>query len=250
MGQIQARFGATAVRVAQDIPDSRAVDISDVCGTGIPELDDLTSIGGIPRGRISLCLGAMGAGKMLVGYHFLAQASQENAAVLMLDLRGHADPWLMAQVGTRLDRLVVLRADEAGDRREALKTSLEAVLALLRAGIGAVLVDLPARSAPIWDPFAATLAIACSRAGAPLLMLGEAAPDPLRYAASLVLHLDRRRWLLRHGDIDGVELTATVTKNKLGPPGGSVDFSLRYPRGTFMAPSSHSTATLDLRLVS
>jgi hypothetical protein len=130
-----------------------------------------------------------------------------------------------------------------------VRAALEAALSLLRAGVGAVLVDLPARPAPVWDPYAATLASACARSGAPLLVLGEAAPDPLRYAASLVIHLDRRRWLLRHGDIDGVQLTASATKNKLGPPGGSVDFSLRYPRGTFLPPSPREAA-VDLRLVS
>jgi hypothetical protein len=174
---------------------------------------------------------------MLVGSHFLAQASQDCAAVLMLDMRGHADPWLTARLGARLDRLLVLRPG-SGDGDE-LKTSLEAALSLLRAGVGAVLADLPEEAAGsrLWDPFAASLAAACSRADASLLMLAESVAMPLRYAASVVMRLRHEEWLLRHGDIDGVRLSATLEKNKVGMPGGVAELTLRYPRGTFLPPA-------------
>jgi recombination protein RecA len=234
MGQIHTRFGTGALQNA-------AADASSAggCPSGIAEIDELTSVGGLPRGRLSLCLGPVGAGKMMVGYHFLAQASQENAAVLMLDMRGHADPWLMSRLGARLDRVLVLRPGRAGEGdSDELRTSLEATLALLRAGVGAVLADMPAAWATsgLWDPFAASLSAACSRAGAPLLLLAESAATPLRYAASVVLRLRHEEWLLRHGDIDGVRLSASVEKNKVGMPGGVAEFSLRYPRGTFLPP--------------
>ncbi len=248
MGQIQTRFGAAALQNAATVvalqaditPAPRAAGDASAagCPTGIAEIDDLTSVGGLPRGRLSLCLGTAGAGSMMVGCHFLAQASQENAAVLLLDMRGHADPWLMSRLGARLDRVLVLRPGRvaAGDE---LKTSLEATLSLLRAGVGSVLADMPAAYAAsgLWDPFAASLSAACSRAGAPLLLLAESASLPLRYAASVVLRLRHREWLLRHGDIDGVRLSASVEKNKVGMPGGAAEFVLRYPRGTFMPPA-------------
>jgi replicative DNA helicase len=243
MGRIQNRFGAAALQNAavalqDDVATSRrpaGAASTDGVPTGIPELDELTSVGGLPRGRLSLCLGTSGAGKMLVGCHFLAQATQDCAAVLLLDMRGHADPWLMARLGARLDRLLVLRP--GGD--DELKTSLEAALALLRAGVGAVLADLPEdwAGSRLWDPFAASLAAACSRADAPLLMLAESVAPPLRYAASVVLRMRHEEWLLRHGDIDGVRLSATLEKNKVGMPGGVAQFSLRYPRGIFLPPA-------------
>ncbi|MDP9325948.1 MAG: DNA recombination/repair protein RecA [Candidatus Dormibacteraeota bacterium] len=255
MGQIQTRFGTAALQNAAAVvalqsdiaPTPRPADASSAagCPTGIAEIDDLTSVGGLPRGRLSLCLGSPGAGKMMVGYQFLAQASQEYAAVLVLDMRGHLDPWLMARMGARLDRVLVLRPDrgvgaEGAGADDELKTSLEATLALLRAGVGCVLADMPAALATsgLWDPFAASLSAACSRAGAPLLLLAEdVAAMPLRYAASVVLRLHHQEWLLRHGDIDGVRLSVAVEKNKVGMPGGAAEFVLRYPRGTFMPPS-------------
>jgi hypothetical protein len=154
----------------------------------------------------------------------------------MLDLRGHADPWLMARLGARLDRTMVLRPP--GSTEAELKTSLESAIGLVRAGVGAILADLGpvAGQSRLWDPFAATLSAACAKAATPLLLLGEVAGEPLRYAASLVLRLQRREWLLRHGDIDGVRLAATVEKNKLGMPGRGAELCLAYPRGTFISP--------------
>ena len=242
VGRIQNRFGAAALQQARVEPAGEAA--VEACLTGIAPVDELTGVGGIPLGRLSLCLGAAGTGKMLVGYHFLAQASQSGAAVAMLDLRGHADPWLMAQLGTRLDRTLVLRPPGAADSE--LKTALETALGLVRAGVGALLADLPiaAGQSRLWDPFAATLTAACAKAQVPMLLLGEVAGEPLRYAASLVLRLQRQEWLLRHGDIDGVRLQATVEKNKLGMPGGSAELCLAYPRGTFISPLPPGGATV------
>lgn len=236
VGQIQTRYGAAALHQAAARVEPIGEGTFEACPTGIAEIDELTGIGGVPVGRLSLCLGAAGTGKMLVGYHFLAQASLSGAAVMMLDLRGHADPWLMARLGARLDRTLVLRPKSASE--DDLKNALESTLGLVRAGVGALLADLDvgAGQSRVWDPFAAALSAACAKAAIPLLLVGEVAGEPLRYAASLVLRLQRQRWLLRHGDIDGVQLTATVEKNKLGPPGRGVELCLAYPRGTFISP--------------
>ena len=235
VGRIQTRFGAAALHQAAARVESTG-EVVEAFPTGVIEIDELTGVGGIPMGRLSLCLGAAGTGKMLVGYRFLAQASQSGAAVAMLDLRGHADPWLMAQLGARLDRTLVLRPSGAADSE--LKTALETALGLVRAGVGALLADLPidAGQSRLWDPFAATLSAACAKAAIPLLLLGEVAGEPLRYAASLVLRLQRQEWLLRHGDIDGVRLAVAVEKNKLGMPGRGAELCLAYPRGTFISP--------------
>ena len=255
MGRIQERYGTAALRhaaavvaVQEDIagvPERARSSSAGGSPTGIPELDALTSVGGLPLGRISLCLGSPGSGTMLVGCHFLARSSQDYAAVLMLDLRGHVDPWLLSRLGARLDRVLVLRPPYGDGPTHAaridaqLRTALEATLSLLRAGMGSVVADLPGDLAMsgVWDPFAASLSAACARAGAPLLLLAEQAPTSLRYAASVVLRLRHEEWLLRHGDIDGVRSSATVEKNKVGIPGGVAEVRLRYPREGFAAPA-------------
>src|SRR3981081_1205881 len=64
VGQIQTRFGTAALRQAAARVDSTG-EVVEACPTGVVEIDELTGVGGIPVGRISLCLGAAGSGKML-----------------------------------------------------------------------------------------------------------------------------------------------------------------------------------------
>jgi hypothetical protein len=229
VGLIQARFGSAAMqRASSPVPP-------DAVPTGIPEVDALVGVGGLPTGRLSLCLGACGSGRTLLAYRFLAAVSEVSSAVLWLDLGRQADPWLMGRLGTRLDRLLLLRPP-AGDLD--IRGPLEAALSLVHAGVGGVVIDLPTRAgrSQAWDPMAANLAAACARASIPFLVLGEAMGDPLRYAASVVLGMERRGWEERHGDITGVRLGVTVEKNKVGLPGRSAEVTLAYPLGGFFAP--------------
>jgi hypothetical protein len=237
VGLIQARFGSAALQRASR-PAVREVEpgvLPDAVPTGVTEVDALVGVGGFPTGRLSLCLGGCGSGKTLLAYRFLAAVSELSAAVLWLDLGRQADPWLMGRLGTRLDRLLLLRPP-AGDLD--IRVPLEAALSLVRAGVGGVIVDLPARAgrSQAWDPMAANLTSACARASIPFLALGEVMGDPLRYAASVVLRLERRGWEERHGDITGVRLGVTVEKNKVGLPGRSAEVILGFPLGGFLAP--------------
>ncbi|MFN2465224.1 MAG: hypothetical protein ABR598_03045 [Candidatus Dormibacteria bacterium] len=237
VGLIQARFGSAALqRASQPVP--REVEpgvLPDAVPIGVPEVDALVGVGGLPLGRLSMFLGECGSGKTLLAYRFLASLSDVSASVLWLDLGRQADPWLMGRLGARLDRVLLLRPG-AGER--ALGPSLEAALSLVRAGVGGLVIDLPAAAgrSHAWDPMAANLAAACARAFIPFLVLGEAAGDPLRYAASVVLRLQRRGWVERHGDITGVRLGATVEKNKVGTPGRGAEATLDYPLGGFFVP--------------
>jgi hypothetical protein len=176
---------------------------------------------------------------MLTGYHFLAEASQDSAAVLFADLPGHADPGLMARLGARLERVLVLRPGEGArgrttrDRGSRLREQLQAVLSLIRAGAGGALIDLPAgaEEETCWDPMASSLAQACARAEVPLLILAERPSAPLRHAAGVIVGLRRRGWVTRHGDIEGVQVEARMEKNKLpggGYPGASTELAFSW----------------------
>ncbi|MGI8609857.1 MAG: ATPase domain-containing protein [Candidatus Dormibacteria bacterium] len=237
VGLIQARFGSAALQRASQ-PSPREVELGtlpDAVPTGIPAIDALTGVGGLPNGRLSICLGTCGAGKTLLAYHFLASLSKQTAAVLWLDLTRQADPWLMSRMGAQLDRVLLLRPP-AGD--EDAGPSIEAALSLVRAGVGGLVIDLSMRAArsPAWDPMAANLTAACARTGIPFFAIGEVAGDPLRYAASVVLRLERREWAVSHGDITGLRLGATAEKNKVGLPGRSAEVVLDYPLGGFFVP--------------
>ena len=243
VGLIQARFGSAALqRASQPVP--REVEpgtLPDAVSTGLAAIDALTGVGGLPNGRLSVCLGACGSGKTLLAYHFLASLSRQAAAVLWLDLTRQADPWLMSRVGAQLDRVLLLRSPAGEDDTGP---ALEAALSLVRAGVGGLVVDLSAAAARsyAWDPMAANLAAACARTGIPFLAMGEAAGDPLRYAASVVLRLQRREWAWSHGDVTGVRVQVMVEKNKVGIPGRSAEVLLDYPLGGFFVPREERPA--------
>jgi RecA/RadA recombinase len=235
VGRIQARWGTGSLESATTRIQRDATEQAPLAyATGIRELDALLPGGGFPAGRVSLCLGRVGSGKMQVGYHFLAETSHLAAAVLLLDLRGHADPWLLAGMGARLDRLLILRPGAGME----LVACLEAALALVRSGAGCLVVDLPPRHAasPAWDSFAPVLAGACNRDGIPFLVLGEGTGEALRYASSLTVRVQRTEWVLRHGDVSGIRVRAAVEKSKLGASGGTAEFTLQLPLGIFMPP--------------
>ena len=243
VGRIQARFGSAALQRASQ-PATRELEpgaLPDAVSTGIAAIDAITGVGGLPNGRLSMCLGAGGSGKTLVAYHYLASLSRQTAAVLWLDLTRQADPWLMGRVGAQLDRVLMLRPP-AGDADTG--PTLEAALTLVRAGVGGLVVDLSPGAARnhAWDPMAANLATACARTGIPFFAVGELAGDPLRYAASMVLRVERRGWTWSHGDVTGIRLHAVVEKNKVGIPGRSAEVQLDYPLGGFFIP--HREAVL------
>jgi len=251
LGRIQNRWGAHALENATARTQRlSAADLPDAIPTGIRQLDDLTSVGGLPLGRVSLLLGEMGSGRMVVAYHLLASASRSTAATLLLDMHGHADPWLLARLQADLGRVLVMRD-------VSLRDALEAAIALVRAGVGCVVADLPARAGTsrLWDPYAAALARACAKESAALLISAEKIAEPLAYASSLTLRLQRREWIWRQGDVIGARVRATVEKSKLGSlqrattrsalhyrgstphlPDASVELSLGYPLGTFVPP--------------
>jgi len=233
MGLIRSRFGSAALQRASNPAD--ADSLTEAVSTGLPEVDTLVGIGGLPSGRLSILLGPCGSGKTMLAYQFLASLSRQAAVVLWLDLARQADPWLMGRLGVHLDRLLLLRPPAGEDN---LSTSLEAALSLVRAGIGGLVIDLPSHAAHsgCWDPMAANLTAACARAAIPFLAVGDAVGDPLRYAASVVLRMQRSEQLWCHGDVVGVRVEATIEKNKVGLPGRVAEVRLAYPLGAFFAP--------------
>ena len=60
--------------------------------------------------------------------------------------------------------------------------------------------------------------------------------DALRYVSSLSLRLRRDDLVLRHGDLEGIRVTAAVEKTRMGMAGAEASFVLRYPCGTFLPP--------------
>jgi RecA/RadA recombinase len=212
---LQTRFGSAAPRPAAPACPSRS--------SGIAELDALTGIDGWPIGRLSLLAGVRGSGKRTLAQQSLASASREGP-VAYIDLPGRLDPEFLSRLDARLDRLLVVRPS-------SVNQAMASVRVLARAGIDFIAIDLPRGRSGGLDAELPHLLHRIAEAECTLLLIHDAdADDAIRYYASLIISLQRSAWIFgRDGDLKGLQVDATVVKNRLAPPGRRACWAVAYP---------------------
>jgi len=212
---LQSRFGSAAPRPAAPACPARP--------SGIADLDALTGIGGWPVGRLSLLAGSRGSGKRTLAQRSVAAASREGP-VAYVDFPGRLDPEFLSRLQAQLDRLLVLRP-------KTLNEGMAGVRVLARAGVDFICVDMPKMRSTGLDAELPHLLHRIAEAECTLLLIHDAQPDDaIRYYASLVVGVERRGWVLSpDGDLEGLEVDATVVKNRLAPPGRRARWIVPYP---------------------
>ena len=212
---LQTRFGSSAPRPAEPTCPARP--------SGIADVDALTGIGGWPVGRMSLLAGARGSGKRTLAQRSLAAASREGP-VAYVDFPGRLDPEFLHRLDTRLDRLLVLRPKTLGE-------GMAGVRVLARAGVDFICIDLPTMRASGLDAELPHLMHRIAEAECTLLLIHDPeTDDAIRYYASLILGIARHGWVFgTDGDLQGLEVDATVVKNRLAPPGRHARWVIPYP---------------------
>jgi hypothetical protein len=217
----------------------------------LPIIDDLLD-GGLPRGRVSELVGPQSSGKTSLLIAFLAAATQRSEVTAYVDLADSLHPQSFAAAGVDLERLLWVRPPSLKDAVRCTEIILQA------GGFAAVALDfgnrlsvighryatdrsrLNAHRLPITDHRSPTittshqspttshfrlnvwprLARAAERAHAALIVLA-----PQRVTGSVaMLGIETRvhKTLWRHGAwplFDGFDLSVTVARSKLGPPG-------------------------------
>lgn len=213
---LQSRFGSAAPRPAEPASPARS--------SGIAELDELTGIGGWPVGRLSLLAGSLGSGKRTLAQRSVAHASREGATVYV-DFPGRLDPEFLNGLGADLDRLLIVRP-------RSLREGMESARVLARAGADLVCLDLPRAGVAGIEGELPQLLHRAADDACTLLLVQEVQPDDaVRYYASLILMLERRSWVFsRAADLVGIEIEATVTKNRLAAPGRHTCLTVPYPK--------------------
>jgi recombination protein RecA len=211
---LQTRFGSAAPRPAAPPCPVRP--------SGIAELDDLTGIGGWPVGRLSLLAGVRGSGKRTLAQRSLAAASREGPAAY-IDLPGRLDPEFLTRFSARLERLLVVRP-------KCLSDAMASVRTLARAGVDFIAIDLPAGRSSGLDSELPQVLHRIAEAECTLLLVHDAdADEAIRYYASLIVNLERRAWAFgADGDLEGLQIEATIVKNRLAPPGRRAGWLLTY----------------------
>src|SRR5947209_12888540 len=64
---------------------------------GVPAVDRLTGIGGLPKGRVSVLSGRGSCGKWSLGLAMLAQATREVGSAIAVDPGRGFDPWALLE---------------------------------------------------------------------------------------------------------------------------------------------------------
>ena len=212
---LQTRFGSAAPRPAAPACASRS--------SGIVELDALTGIGGWPVGRLSLLAGGRGSGKRTLAQQSVASASREGP-VAYIDLPGRLDPEFLSRLDAHLDRLLIVRP-------KTVPEAMASARVLARSGVDMIAIDLPRRRAMGLDAALPHLLHRVAEAECTLLLIHDAdADDAIRYYASVIVSLQRSAWIFgRDGDLKGVQVDATVVKNRLAPPGRRACWAVPYP---------------------
>ena len=199
--------------------------------TGLPTLDRVLRIGGLPLGHISELIGQPTSGKRTLALHILAQ-SQRRYPCLYLDLAQTFDPAYAAACHVDLSRLVIAAPASPAE-------ALDLVCDLASGGhFGLVVFDSTAELRAGMLPAAAAAAAlrrmrqALNGKGCALLFLTTPWPEAselsnpyppgfdLAQAAALRLEVSRQRWLRQRGTMRGYEARVTVLRSRWSEPGG------------------------------
>ncbi len=76
--------------------------------SGLPELDGLLS-GGFVKGGITVLTGLPGSGRMSIAAHLIAEETRAARPVAWIDAKGTLYPPALANLGVRLNRMLVVR---------------------------------------------------------------------------------------------------------------------------------------------
>ena len=115
LAQIEKAYGREAIMKLGD----RAAKIKvEVIPTGILSLDLALGVGGIPRGRIIEIYGPESSGKTTLALQVAAQAQRLGGAAAYIDAEHAMDPAYAAQLGVKIDDLLIAQPDSGEEALE------------------------------------------------------------------------------------------------------------------------------------
>src|SRR6266478_1290682 len=207
---IRVRFGSRALTRAAEMPPPQP-------WPSRTELDRLTGIGGLPRGRLVLLTGNGTCGKLTLALGLLAAATREFAHAVVIDHRGDFDPWALLPFDPALSSLTVVRLDP--------DSSGEAATALARAGAGFILLmgEIP-------EQWLGPMEAGANRSGSVIVGVVDAPGRAFAHASSLSLGFSRTEWVVERGRLIGLRTIARCLKNRVAPPLGETALEIHYPQ--------------------
>ncbi len=182
---------------------------------GLPPFLRPSSTAGL-RGRLIEIGGEPSSGRTALAYRLAAEATARGERVGWVDLPDALDPRTLRRAGTNLADLLWVRPPHG-------LAALRAAELLLKTGFALVVLDLEGAARRAFERSGPALWLRLQRAvreaRATAVVLGT--PQASGAFASLRLYTERRRALFEDGLFEGIECSASVVRDRHGPPGAA-----------------------------
>lgn len=216
----------------------------DSISSGLPSFDQITGVGGIPRGKITEIYGAESTGKSLLA-ETVAIVAQNQGTVLWMDHEHSIDRPFIEHLGLKLGATFLVSQPDTMEQSFTIAETMMMTGQISMVVFDSVAAMLPddTKNRDVGDrrPGAQSLALSdCLQHFLPCLATSNSAVvfiNQLRakigsygsgtttaggYALKYYTHLKvelRRKGMLKTGGIpSGMEVIARIVKNKVGPP--------------------------------
>ena len=130
MAEVNKRFGKGTIL---PLNQHGAAEPCDVISTGNGQIDEITGIGGFPRGRVIEVYGPESGGKTTLTLQVIAEAQKAGGQAAFIDAEHALDPVYARKLGVDVDNLLISQPDCGED-------ALEIVEIMIKSGQLAVIV--------------------------------------------------------------------------------------------------------------